>query len=191
MFESSHLFFIILGCLSTCIFLLVCLRPYLFPKQKFFARPVITNFETQMFIRLKQSFPSYHVLAQVAFSALITSNDYKVRSQFNRKVTDFVLLDENMEVIAIIELDDPTHLEKVEEDRLRDQMLIEAGYIVRRYTNIPSVRQLQKIFIKNYCYFLSELAVSFSAILFPFLNAAVHIVSYSEHHFLQPKKVFQ
>ncbi|KCX64478.1 hypothetical protein J567_3572, partial [Acinetobacter baumannii 754286] len=31
-----------------------------------------------------------------------------------------------------------------EEDRLRDQMLIEAGYIVRRYTNIPSVRQLQK-----------------------------------------------
>ncbi|HBY6010325.1 TPA: DUF2726 domain-containing protein, partial [Klebsiella pneumoniae] len=84
------------------------------------------------------------VLAQVAFSALITSNDYKVRSQFNRKVTDFVLLDENMEVIAIIELDDPTHLEKVEEDRLRDQMLIEAGYIVRRYTNIPSVRQLQK-----------------------------------------------
>ena len=151
---SSHvriesLIFIILGCLSTCIFLLVCLRPYLFPKQKFFARPVITNFETQMFIRLKQSFPSYHVLAQVAFSALITSNDYKIRSQFNRKVTDFVLLDENMEVIAIIELDDPTHLEKVEEDRLRDQMLIEAGYIVRRYTSIPSVRQLQKIFIKT------------------------------------------
>ena len=71
-------------------FLLVCLRPYLFPKQKFFARPVITNFETQMFIRLKQSFPNYHVLAQVAFSALITSNNYKIRSQFNRKVTDFV-----------------------------------------------------------------------------------------------------
>lgn len=129
----KHLYFS--SCLFTSLFI---------SKTKFFARPVITNFETQMFIRLKQSFPSYHVLAQVAFSALITSNDYKVRSQFNRKVTDFVLLDENMEVIAIIELDDPTHLEKVEEDRLRDQMLIEAGYIVRRYTNIPSVRQLQK-----------------------------------------------
>lgn len=144
MFESSHLFFIILGCLSTCIFLVVCLRPYLFQKQKFFARPVITNFETQMFIHLKQSFPSYHVLAQVAFSALITSNDYKVRSQFNRKVTDFVVLNDKMEVIAIIELDDPTHLEKEEEDRMRDQMLTEAGYIVKRYTSIPSVRQLQK-----------------------------------------------
>ncbi|HBR90861.1 MAG TPA: hypothetical protein DEA77_03540 [Acinetobacter nosocomialis] len=97
-----------------------------------------------MFIRLKQSFPSCHVLAQVAFSALITSNDYKVRSQFNRKVTDFVLLNDKMEVIAIIELDDPTHLEKAEEDRLRDQMLTEAGYIVKRYTSIPSVRQLQR-----------------------------------------------
>jgi len=144
MFESSHLFFIVLGCISTCIFLAVCLRPYLFPKQKFFARPVITNFETQMFIRLKQSFPSYHVLAQVAFSALITSKDYKIRSQFNRKVTDFVVLNDKMEVIAIIELDDPSHLEKAEEDRIRDQMLTEAGYLVKRYTSIPTVRQLQK-----------------------------------------------
>lgn len=97
-----------------------------------------------MFIRLKQSFPNYHVLAQVAFSALITSNDYKIRSQFNRKVTDFVVLNDKMEVMAIIELDDPTHLEKVEEDRIRDQMLTEAGYLVKHYTNIPTVRQLQK-----------------------------------------------
>ena len=97
-----------------------------------------------MFIRLKQSFPNYHVLAQVAFSALITSNDYKIRSQFNRKVTDFVVLNDKMEVMAIIELDDPTHLEKVEEDRIRDQMLTEAGYLVKLYTNIPTVRQLQK-----------------------------------------------
>ena len=144
MFESSQSFFIILGSISTCLFLLVCLRPYLFPKQKFFARPVITTFESQMFLRLKQSFPHHHVLAQVAFSALITSNNYKVRSLFNRKVTDFVLLDEKLEVIAIIELDDPSHLEKAEEDRMRDQMLNEAGYIVRRYTEIPTIRQLQK-----------------------------------------------
>ena len=42
------------------------------------------------------------------------------------------------------QVQEPEVVEKVEEDRLRDQMLIEAGYIVRRYTNIPSVRQLQK-----------------------------------------------
>jgi len=42
----------------------------------------------------------------VAFSALITSDDYKIRQKFNRKVTDFVVLNTQFEVIAIIELDD-------------------------------------------------------------------------------------
>ncbi len=59
-----------------------------------------------MFIRLKEALPQQHILAQVAFSALITSDDYKIRQKFNRKVTDFVVLNTQFEVIAIIELDD-------------------------------------------------------------------------------------
>ncbi len=59
-----------------------------------------------MFIRLKEALPQQHILAQVAFSALITSDDYKIRQKFNRKVTDFVILNTQFEVIAIIELDD-------------------------------------------------------------------------------------
>jgi len=97
-----------------------------------------------MYVRLKEAFPQYHVLAQVAFSALITSHNLKIRNQFNRKVTDFVLLNESLQVLVIIELDDPTHLYKVEEDKFRDYMLHEAGYRVLRYTEIPSVRQLHK-----------------------------------------------
>ncbi|CAD9196729.1 hypothetical protein QAC21B_02887 [Acinetobacter bohemicus] len=97
-----------------------------------------------MYVRLKEAFPQYHVLAQVAFSALITSHNLKIRNQFNRKVTDFVLLNESLQVLVIIELDDPTHLYKVEEDKFRDHMLHEAGYRVLRYTEIPSVRQLHK-----------------------------------------------
>ncbi len=97
-----------------------------------------------MFIRLKEVLPQQHILAQVAFSALITSDDYKIRQKFNRKVTDFVVLNTQFEVIAIIELDDPTHLYKEEEDRQRDTMLKEAGYRIIRYTEIPTIRQLQK-----------------------------------------------
>ena len=97
-----------------------------------------------MFLRLKEAFPQYHVLAQVAFSALITSEDYKIRQRFNRKVTDFVLLNANLDVIAIIELDDPSHLGKEQEDAERDAMLNEAGYMVLRFTEIPSIRQLHK-----------------------------------------------
>ncbi len=142
MFQSNHLLFLTIGLISTAWLLYSCLRPF-FPKQKFFARPVITNFESRMFIRLQQAFPQHHVLAQVAFSALITSDHYKIRSKFNRKVTDFVVLDQGMKVLAIIELDDPSHIGKKSEDKKRDQMLQEAGYQVQRYTQIPSVKQLQ------------------------------------------------
>ncbi|ENU91025.1 hypothetical protein F971_03496 [Acinetobacter vivianii] len=142
MFESNHLIFLIIGFLSTAILLFSCLRPF-FSKQEFFARPVITSFESRMFIRLQQAFPQHHVLAQVAFSALITSHHYKIRSKFNRKVTDFVVLDKEMKVLAIIELDDPSHIGKELEDQKRDQMLQEAGYQVQRYTQIPSIKQLQ------------------------------------------------
>lgn len=96
-----------------------------------------------MFLRLQQAFPQHHILAQVAFSALITSDHYKIRSRFNRKVTDFVILDKDMQVIAIIELDDPSHIGKELEDKKRDHMLQQAGYLVQRYTQIPSIKQLQ------------------------------------------------
>ena len=119
-----------------------CIRSFL-PKQQFFSRPVNTAFESQMFLRLKQAFPHYHVLAQVAFSALITSEHYNIRSKFNRKVTDFVILDQEMQVIAVVELDDPSHIGKELEDQKRDRMLKEAGYRVQRYTQIPSIKQLQ------------------------------------------------
>ncbi|QHH94620.1 DUF2726 domain-containing protein [Acinetobacter gyllenbergii] len=142
MFQSNHLLFLSIGFISTALLLFSCLRPF-FPKQRFFARPVITAFESRMFSRLQQAFPQHHVLAQVAFSALITSDHYKIRSKFNRKVTDFVVLDQEMNVLAIIELDDPSHVGKELEDKKRDQMLQEAGYLVQRYTQIPSVKQLQ------------------------------------------------
>ena len=104
---------------------------------------MMTAFERRMFMRLKQAFPEYHILAQVAFSALITNSHYKIRALFNRKVTDFVILNADMHVIAIIELDDPSHIGKEQEDAERDAMFHEAGYRVVRYSEIPSIRQLQ------------------------------------------------
>nr|WP_228273470.1 DUF2726 domain-containing protein [Acinetobacter portensis] len=125
------------------LFILVVQR-YVRPTQKYYPRPVITNFESKMFARLNQSFPEYHILAQVAFSALITHHNMKVRAKFNRKVTDFVILDKKLQVIAIIELDDPTHIGKEQEDAERDAMLLQAGYQVYRYTNIPSPQSLRR-----------------------------------------------
>ncbi|MDM1344019.1 MULTISPECIES: DUF2726 domain-containing protein [Acinetobacter] len=144
MFNLSQFIFFVIGCLAT--FALVCLLfPHLFTRQKkFYPKRVITAFESRMFIRLKEAFPHHHILAQVAFSALITHDQMNMRNQFNRKVTDFVVLDRDYNVLTIIELDDPSHIGKEQEDAERDAMLIAAGYTVIRYTQIPSIRQLQR-----------------------------------------------
>ena len=144
MFESSQITFFIIGLIASLALLTIAFQQYYIPKKRFYPKRVITPFESKMFYRLKESFPQFHVLAQVAFSALITNQNLKIRSKFNRKVTDFVLLDHELKVVAIIELDDPSHIGKEVEDALRDEMLFEAGYQVYRYTDIPSAKQLRK-----------------------------------------------
>ncbi len=143
-FDFIQTVFFIIGCMAS--FALICiLFPRLFlRRQKFFPKRVITAFESKMYTRLISAFPQHHVLAQVAFSALITNHNYKIRNQFNRKVTDFVLLDKDCNVVVIIELDDPSHIGKEKEDAARDAMLNEAGYRVLRYTSIPSAHTLHK-----------------------------------------------
>ena len=144
MFDSSQITFFIIGCIASLALLTIFLQQSYRPKQKFYAKRVITRYETKMFYRLKEAFPEHHVMAQVAFSALITNEHLKIRSKFNRKVTDFVLLDQELKVIAIIELDDPSHIGKEVEDARRDAMLNEAGYHVYRYTDIPNIKVLRK-----------------------------------------------
>lgn len=143
-FDSSQFTFFLIGCIASLALLTLVFQQLFKPRQKFFPKRVITPFESKMFIRLKETFPQHHLLAQVAFSALITNNNFKIRNKFNRKVTDFVLLNQKLEVVAIIELDDPSHIGKEQEDAERDAMLHEAGYQVYRYTDIPSVHSLKK-----------------------------------------------
>ena len=143
-FDSSQFTFFLIGCIASLALLTLVFQQLFKPRQKFFPKRVITHFESKMFIRLKETFPQHHILAQVAFSALITNNNFKIRNKFNRKVTDFVLLNQKLEVVAIIELDDPSHIGKEQEDAERDAMLHEAGYQVYRYTDIPSVHSLKK-----------------------------------------------
>ena len=142
--DPSQLVFLIIGCSATLALLFIIFGQHLFQSQHYYSRRVITPFEQKMFIRLNEAFPHQHILAQVAFSALITSDQYKFRAKFNRKVTDFVILDTQMEVMAIIELDDPSHFGKENEDAERDAMLKQAGYRVLRYTDIPTIKTLKR-----------------------------------------------
>lgn len=102
------------------------------------ARIPVTEQEQKMFWRIKEDLPEpeFVVLAQVAFSALMTSRRQSDRNQFNRKRADFVICNKAFRVLAVVELDDASH--KEEGDQSRDAMLKAAGFKVLRYRGIPN-----------------------------------------------------
>lgn len=110
------------------------------------AKRVLTMNEQPTFNRLREALPGYIVLAQVAFSALITTKGQATRNRFNRKVADFVVLDKAYNVVAIIELDDSSHKGKEDKDANRDKMLEEAGYKVIRYKRTPDLDKVKADF---------------------------------------------
>jgi len=106
-------------------------RENVFVKRKF-----MTASEIKFYYTLKNILPEMNVLCQVSLGALLenATNRWE-RGYFNQKIADFVIADQNMKVIAIIELDDPSHDAKGrrEKDEKRDAMLQSAGYRTLRY----------------------------------------------------------
>ena len=106
------------------------------------SRPLMTEREQAMYWRLKETFPTSVVLAQVAFSALITS-EFEHRNRFDRKVADFVLCDPSMKAQVVIELDDASHKGRRSRDAVREKLLTKAGYRVLRFANVPDQDDLR------------------------------------------------
>lgn len=106
----------------------------------------LTDYEEKMFFRLRETFPQHIVLAQVAFSALLDTRQRSTRATFSQKVTDFVLCDRGLNVVAVIELDDSSHRNREEQDAKREELLTAAGYRVIRYGRIPEAAKLLEDF---------------------------------------------
>lgn len=107
--------------------------------KRYAAQPLLTPNEVEFFHRLKRALPGMEILAQVAMGALMvpavprSSRDYlRIRGTFAQKYVDFVICHpRTMEVMALVELDDVTHV--AAKDSKRDAMLREAGYRVVRW----------------------------------------------------------
>ena len=102
--------------------------------------------EQPTFLRLREALPEHFVLAQVAFSAFMTASGYATRNLFNRKVADFVVLDKQFNIVAIVELDDSSHKGKEDKDADRDALVAEAGFRVIRYKRTPDLEQVRADF---------------------------------------------
>lgn len=107
-------------------------------------RDPLSKREQEMYAMLCASLPDYVILAQVAFSALLTTTSKPTRNRFDRKVADFVICSKQFSVVAIVELDDASHKNKSAADQERDSMLNNAGYKTLRYKNVPEQSTVQQ-----------------------------------------------
>lgn len=113
------------------------------PQSPFVSKPLLTRHELAFYEKLVEAaerIGAAGVFPQVAMGALLDARkglDPQVwrttRNRFDRKIVDFVVVDEDMDVMTIVELDDRTH--ENDKDRARDAMTSAAGYRTARFRN--------------------------------------------------------
>lgn len=107
--------------------------------------------EQDMYRRLVAALPEHVVLAQVAFSQMLTveggSRDKNFRKfgTARQKVADFVICDKSFKVVAVVELDDSTHSSA--KDEKRDEIIREAGSKTIRWraTKQPGPDEIRRL----------------------------------------------
>jgi very-short-patch-repair endonuclease len=110
------------------------------------ARPILNITEQPVFLKLRKALPEHIVLTQVALSAILSSCGQVTRNKLNRYRADFVVLNKELQVIAIIELEDPSQKRPENQKNDCSNMLKEANYRVIRYSHTPDIDQIQRDF---------------------------------------------
>lgn len=100
-------------------------------------RQVMTPNEIEFYGRIARALPGMHVCPQVAMHALIepTATNSKTRlihfRRISQKVVDYAIFDAQWALVAVIELDDRTHV--ASRDAIRDSFVSAAGVRTLRY----------------------------------------------------------
>jgi very-short-patch-repair endonuclease len=118
------------------------------PSPKFQAQAILTQNETEFFQRLRRALPEEYIFPQVAMSALIRPvSTGKARLQdfgrISQKRVDYAVYTPNLQIVAVVELDDRTH--NAARDSARDAYLLSAGVRTVRFqsSSKPNVRQIR------------------------------------------------
>lgn len=119
----------------------------------FAPKRLLTKNEEEFFQRLRRALPDFYIFPQVAFRAIVrptakydTKAHTRQLAKIGSKHCDFLICDEQLNVLAIIELDDRTHVS--DRDAVRDALTACAGYTTIRYESRirPSVAEIQDDF---------------------------------------------
>lgn len=110
-------------------------------------RAVFNHDEHLTFTRLKEILPDAHILAHVSFDALVTTKLPRTRRKYQTMFADFVILDKDCRVIAIVVLGHLDFGKRAQQAAYQDNVLNVAGYRVIRYAAIPEYQQLREDFL--------------------------------------------
>lgn len=94
---------------------------------------IMSRSEQKLFLLLVNALPDHFVFGQVAYSQIlrVEGGDYKenfaLKATMKQKVADFVICGKEFNIVAVVELDDPTHDGKSDKDARRDENLHQAG----------------------------------------------------------------
>lgn len=113
-------------------------------------RAVFNSDEHLTFTRLKEILPAYHVLAHVSFDALLTTKYPHTRRKYEKMFADFVVLDAELKVIAIVAIGDLVSTKRSNAAHYQDALLDAADYKVLRYHDVPEYQQLREDFLTAY-----------------------------------------
>lgn len=123
-----------------------------------YARDLLTPRESEFYGVLCGLYPSHRIFVQVALSQLIDvpedhPNRMSIRNRFSQLVADFVLCRSDLNVVAVIELDDWSHqrADRQAADARKNKALADAGLKLIRIPDgpIPIAEDLRKIIDEN------------------------------------------
>lgn len=125
------------------------------PTVRFCSRKPLTDREQGCYYRLIENLGGdFIVLPQVAFSAFLRTEggsekeNFREFARMRQKVADFLICRKDFSIVALIELDDKSHVGKEEKDKERDTVVKEAGIRVFRIPATPgndAVRNLGEV----------------------------------------------
>lgn len=102
---------------------------------------IMTRIEVKVFDALRAALPEHYIFPQVSLAQLIkvksgqsTSRQYSLFGRYARMSVDFVVCDQNYQLVCGIEIDDSTHqrADRVRADRIKNHVFKSAGiHLVR------------------------------------------------------------
>ena len=109
-------------------------------------RAIFSPQQRLLYQRLKTLLPEQNILAQVSFDALVTTKYARTRYKYRNMVADFVILNQEHHILAVLALIEASGLKKCNKAYYEDDLLKMAGYKVLRYRHVPTLFELQHDF---------------------------------------------